>query len=272
MEDRNRSHGHAKSGSMIYVLTVHWKADFWVDAQISRLRQYIREPFKIFASCDRTRRDHSQKFDYCSPAKGIADHATKLNALAKVVCDTAHDDDVLIFCDSDAFPIRDITDYIRAGLARWPLVAVQRLENAGDRQPHPCFCMTTAGFWRRIEGDWRTGPTWKNPYGEIVTDVGAILLRSLRQNRIQWGKMRRSNRVNLHPLFFAVYDGVVYHHGAGSRRAIGGRAVRHEISGLDPVQVARWRSQQRQEIVDASRRVLDIIWRGRDDELLALLC
>jgi hypothetical protein len=258
---------------MIYVLTVHWKADFWVDVQISHLRKYIRDPFKIFAFCDRTRHDHSKKFDYCSPARGIKDHASKLNSLASVVCRTAQDDDVLIFCDSDAFPLRDITDYGRSALAKWPLVAVQRLENAGDMQPHPSFCMTTAGVWRRIGGDWRTGPTWVNSYGQVVTDVGAKLLRSLTLRGMQWGQMRRSNRVNLHPLLFAVYDGVVYHHGAGSRLSIGGRVVRQgELSRLDPAEVARRKAQLRQEIADASHRILDIIWRGRDDELLALLC
>ena len=45
-----------------------------------------------------------------------------------------------------------------------------------------------------------------------------------------------------------------------------------ELSQLDPAQGADRRSQLRKEIADASRRVLDIIWRGRDDELLALLC
>ena len=258
---------------MIYVLTVHWKADFWVDAQISRLRKYVRDPFKTFAFCDRTRHDHSEKFDYCPPAEGIADHATKLNALASAACDAARDDDVLVFCDSDAFPVRDITDYIRAGLSRWPLVAVQRLENAGDSQPHPCFCMTTAGFWRRIGGDWRTGPTWTNSYGQVVTDVGARLQQSLQQSGVEWGKMRRSNRLNLHPLYYAVYDGVVYHHGAGSRKSIGGRIVKQgELSQLDPTEAVRRRAQLRQEIADASRRVLDLIWRGSDEELLALLC
>ena len=258
---------------MIYVLTVHWKADFWVDAQISRLRKYIQEPFKLYAFCDRTRRDHAAKFDYCSPLKDVADHATKLNELARVACETASDEDVLVFCDSDAFPVRDITGLIRSGLARWPLVAVQRLENAGDGQPHPCFCFTTAGLWRRIGGDWRTGPTWENAYGQVVTDVGARLLRSLRDNHVRWGKMRRSNRVNLHPLFFAIYDGVVYHHGAGSRREIGGRVVKHgELAQLDGEELARRRSELRQEIVDASHRVLDLIARGRDEELLALLC
>jgi hypothetical protein len=258
---------------MIYVLTVHWKMDFWVDAQILRLRKYIRDPFRIYAFCDETKRDHSQKFDYLSPLKGIGDHASKLNELARVACGEARDDDVLVFCDSDAFPLRDITEYMRAALGRFPLIAVQRLENGGDMQPHPCFALTTAGFWQRIHGDWRAGPTWVNSYCQVVTDVGANLLRSLRLAGVEWGKMLRSNRVNLHPLLYAVYDGVVYHHGAGSRPTIGGRAVRQrDLAVLDPEEAALKSVDLQKAIAENSRRILDIIWRERDDELLALLC
>lgn len=257
---------------MIYVLTVHWKYGFWVDAQISRLRKYIRHPFKIFAFCDGTRLDHSKKFDYCSPVKGLEDHPTKLNALAEVVCQAAHDSDVLIFSDSDAFPIRDITEYIRSALAKWPLVAVQRREN-GDIQPHPCFCITTAGVWRQIGGDWRPGYQWTNSFGQVITDTGGNLLRALELNGLEWGKMLRSNRTNLQPLLYAVYDGHVYHHGAGSRPTIGGRVARHaKLSGLDLESTAYRSAELQNEIADTSRRILDIIDRGRDDELLALLC
>lgn len=258
---------------MIHVMTVHWRIDFWVDAQLSRLRKYIRAPFRTYAFCDGTKRDHSAKFDYCAPVKGVLDHASKLNALASVACASAPDEDVLLFCDSDAFPVRDMTDYIRQGLDRWPLIAVQRLENAGDMQPHPCFAITTAGLWRRVNGDWRAGPTWNNAFGETVTDVGANLLRSLSLNDVPWGKMLRSNRVNLHPLLFAVYAGMVYHHGAGSRPTRGGRGViGRELAHLDSAAAARRTKELQQEIVEPSRRILDIIARERDDELLALLC
>lgn len=257
---------------MIYVLTVHWRFDFWVDVQIRHLRRYLRDPFRIYAFCDGTKSDQSAKFDYCSPRKGLVDHATKLNALAEVVCESASRDDVLVFCDSDAFPVRDITRFLRAGLTRWPLLAVQRRENAGDLQPHPCFAATTAGFWRDIGGDWRSGPTWTNAYGQTVTDVGANLLHSLMRNNVSWGRMLRSNGVNLHPLLFAIYNGLVYHHGAGSRPSVGGRVVKQsELAGLEPGERRNKATQLRQRIAEASRRILDIISRDRDDELLALL-
>ena len=257
---------------MIYVLTVHWRFDFWVDVQIRHLRRYLRDPFRIHAFCDGTKSDHATKFDYVAPAKGIVDHATKLNALASHVCESAEPDDVLVFCDSDAFPVRDLTDHLRQGLKRWPLIAVQRLENAGDMQPHPCFAATTAGFWQRIGGDWRAGPTWTNADGKVVTDVGANLLRALALKRIDWGKMLRSNGRNLHPLLFSLYDRVVYHHGAGSRPTIGGRGVRQrELATLDRDDAERRSRELQHQIAAVSKRLLDILWRDRDDELLALL-
>ena len=33
----------------------------------------------------------------------------------------------------------------------------------GDPQPHPCFCVTTVGFWQDIGGDSDEGPQWQNP-------------------------------------------------------------------------------------------------------------
>jgi hypothetical protein len=89
---------------------------------------------------------------------------------------------------------------------------------------------------------------------------------------MDWGKRLRSNRVNLHPLLYAVYDGVVYHHGAGSRPTIGGRAARQRhLSHLPPEEAARRSLEMQQAIASSSRRVLEIIARERDDELLALL-
>ena len=254
---------------MIYVISAHWQADFWIDAQISRLRKYIRDELRIFAFCDGTKEDHSAKFDYCSPVKGIADHATKLNALADIVCQIAHKDDTLIFCDSDAFPIRDITEFVRTGLEKYPLIAVQRLENGGDIQPHPCFAVTTAGFWRAIEGDWRKRHPWKNSFDKIVTDVGGNLLRQLEAAGVEWGKMHRTNAANLHRLFFGVYDDVVYHHGGGSRPALGGRIVRYtELSGLSPADAAAREQELLRNIEDTSQRVIDVIGENDDDKLL----
>ena len=57
------------------------------------------------------------------------------------------------------------------------------------------------------------------PDGEDVTDVGANLYKQLIDRRIDWLPLLRSNKVNLHPLYFGIYGGAIYHHGAGFRES-----------------------------------------------------
>ena len=46
-------------------------------------------------------------------------------------------------------------------------------------------------------------------------------MRALERSGDSWTPLLRSNRVNLHPLWFGIYGKIVYHHGAGFRWAVG---------------------------------------------------
>lgn len=218
---------HARRVAMIHVATVHWRSGRWIDLQLEHLRRHIREPFRTYAFLNGVPSEHVAKFDYASTEE-IASHALKLNLLADMIGFASDDPgDLLVFIDGDAFPIADFISLARQELPKHHLIAVRRDENDGDPQPHPCFCITTVGFWKEIGGDWKRGHQWPNPRGKLVTDVGANLLRRLEERGVDWYPLLRSNRKDLHPLFFAVYGGVVYHHGGGFRgRALGGRVVR----------------------------------------------
>ena len=93
----------------------------------------------------------------------------KLDRLAAIVTEQAEPDDLLLFCDGDAFPIAAIGEHVLDGR---PLAAIRRDENLGEQQPHPCFCLTTVGFWNEIGGTWTRGYTWKASNGEEITEVG----------------------------------------------------------------------------------------------------
>ncbi|HEY2253188.1 MAG TPA: hypothetical protein VGH74_19075, partial [Planctomycetaceae bacterium] len=56
--------------------------------------------------------------------------------------------------------------------------------------------------------------------GQMVTDVGARLWQVLQERGIEWFPLQRSNVRNLHPLWFGVYDRMIYHHGAGFREPV----------------------------------------------------
>src|SRR5206468_3893574 len=150
----------------------HFKSPKWIDAQVRYVRRHLPADTTIWASLNGIDRGQWDKFD--RPTELPGSHADKLNELARMVSREADPDDHLVFLDGDAFPIARVDEKL---LADAPLAAVRRDENLGDRQPHPCFCVTTVEFWNRVHGDWRAGFRWKNSYGYSVTDVGGNLLK-----------------------------------------------------------------------------------------------
>ena len=204
---------------MIYVATVHVVSPRWIDVQLAFLRRNLTEPYKVYANLQDVPDGHAHKFDKVVDILG--EHAGKLNLLAGEIAAEAGPDDLLVFLDGDAFPVADPLPVVRAGLEHTALVAVRRDENATDHQPHPSFCVLRVRDWERLHGDWSPGYAWAAADGRRTTDVGGNLLRALDRRGETWTPLLRSNRVNLHPLWFGVYGDVVYHHGAGFRWAVG---------------------------------------------------
>jgi hypothetical protein len=204
---------------VLHILTVHFQTPKWIDVQLDFIARNIAAPYRTYGSIEAIDERDAARFDVIVPAYGP--HAGKLNYLAAMACNEGADDDVLMFIDGDAFPITDPMPVVEAALAGSDLVAVRRDENLGDRQPHPCFAATRIGTWKRIRGDWSKGHPWPIEFGGMtVSDVGGNLLYLLESSGSTWTPLLRTNTRNLHPLYFAVYGDVVYHHGAGFRRPV----------------------------------------------------
>jgi hypothetical protein len=204
---------------MIHIATVHWATDRWVDVQLHYLEKHIDSPYRVYACLDRIERDLSDRFHYSLSLEKTR-HPDKLNLLAEMITGEAEPEDLIVFLDGDAFPIAPFEPAVRTMLAENPLAAIRRDENLGDPQPHPSFCVTTVGFWQEIDGDWSRGQTWLNAEGEAVNDPGGKLLKALEERGIGWTPLLRTNAKDLHPIFFGVYGGLIYHHGAGFRHAL----------------------------------------------------
>jgi len=200
---------------VLYIVTVHYRSPRWIEIQHRYLRRHIASPFQVWTSLEGIEDSYGQYFDRVLEQKGT--HAAKLNHLAMEVTHEASDDDLLMFLDGDAFTVADPMPLIDDALGRAPLLAVRRAENAEEPQPHPCFCVTTVGTWRSLPGDWTAGPVWVGAHGRPTSDVGGNLLRKLELSHTPWVQVLRSNPDGIDPLHFAVYGGVVYHHGAGFR-------------------------------------------------------
>jgi hypothetical protein len=269
---------------MLYIATVHYRSPRWIEIQARHLRRHIPVPYQTWSSLEHIDSSYARYFDHVLDQRGS--HAGKLNHLAMEIAQVAAGEDLLMFLDGDAFPISDPMPLIEEGLARSALLAVRRAENVDEPQPHPSFCVTTVGTWRRLPGDWTAGPTWPGARGKPTTDVGANLLRRLELTGTPWTHVLRSNSNDLDPLYFAVYGGVIYHHGAGFR---GGelspadrdrapaplRLTRVPLLG-GPARVVnglRWRAWERRlrrEHARASERVYEGI-RAEDPDWLATI-
>ena len=246
---------------MLHIATVHFGSPRWVEIQTRYLREHINVPYTTWTSLEQINPSYSVHFDRVIDQAGR--HSDKLNHLAIEIAHVAEEDDLLMFLDADAFPIADPMPLITDSLTKAPLLAVRRAENNNDRQPHPCFCVTTVGTWRRLPGDWSAGYKWMAGGGYRVTDVGGNLLRQLELTQTPWIELLRSNRKGLDPVFFSVYGDVVYHHGAGSRARAFTRGHNHlapkpllPVAGV-PVarQLTRW--------ANGGRRVA---WRRRAEK------
>jgi hypothetical protein len=247
----------------IHVATVHWRSDRWIDVQLRYVDRYLGGRCRVYAFLNDITGDHGDKFFYSS-REPIKDHATKLNLLCDVICSRAEDpSDVLVVMDSDAFPIAPIEPLLEERLDYHRLIAVQRSEHYGERQPHPCFCVTTVGFWTAIGGDWRKGYEYRDGHGLVSAHPGGRLLDPLEREGVDWYPLRRVNRVALHPLFFGLYGDrqygpLVYHHGAGSRTGPG--RVSRELAGEQHLTDERAVKQLRRRLRKAKEELNDQVF------------
>lgn len=197
---------------MLHIATSHVGSPRWIEIQLRQLRRHLEVPYTTWASLPPAHREHAGRFDRLIEQRGP--EAGRLNHLAVEISQVAAAEDLLMFLAPDAFPIADPMPLVQECLTRTALVAVRRVENGGDPQPYPCFCVTTVGAWLALAGDWSDGFPWSVD-GRRFTDLGGNLLRRLQATGTEWTELRRSSPPLLDPLFFAVYGEVVYHHGVG---------------------------------------------------------
>ena len=159
---------------MIHIITVHFEDDSWINIQKNFFEDNFSGEYKFYVSLEGIAPSYEHDSYFYKTYETLGRHHTKLNILADLVfmSEGVKDEDILIFVDGDAFPIKPIDVFITENLKKYPLIAVQRLENNGDCQPHPCFTATTVGFWKKIKGDWNKGYSWKNNEGQSTTDTG----------------------------------------------------------------------------------------------------
>lgn len=253
---------------MIHVSTIHHRRADWIGIQLDYLRCFSAEPIRTYASLDGVDPVRAAEFDH-PVSLGLETHpADKHDHLGELMVAAADPDDLIVFLHGDSLPIREWTAPVRERLKRTPLVAVRRDDNFGEPVPHPCFTVTTARFWRELGSSWAPGPQWIEPDGRRASDVGATLWAELERRGIRWDPLLRSNAVDLHPLWFGVYGGLVYHHGAAFRHPISRADAHASRSWPQPLRRGHWAWRVVRNRLVARRVIRDL---HRDGHLLSRL-
>lgn len=174
--------------------------------------------------------NHENQFNYCKWGRvrnrgvnfdGIPrrswNHWTKLNNLTNIVVngDDTNDDDILIWLDCDAFPVADVNDFIESKLKEFEFFAINRKEMNNSVIPHPSFAGCKVKLWKKFNLSWEGIP--HAPLGKETHDTGGRMYDILQKNNIEWYKLNLSHSLTRHTYYFAIYDSLIYHHGAGTR-------------------------------------------------------
>jgi len=234
---------------MLHILTLHL-GDKWVDIQKRELARFISEPYKVYArlgdgeypkenwkykynnqkakvenskyndgtiSYDK----HKHKFD--GAISGAQHWTYSMGKLIDYVLEN-HEvklTDKILLLDSDAFPIAPISDFLDEKLKEYPFVSAQEPMHEWDRDPlylipHPMFMLFEAkhiiednltDYLREVVKD--KNDNWWGGTTDWLTERGH-----------DYYPLIRSNKIDLHPLYYAIYDDLIYHHWAGSRNMI----------------------------------------------------
>lgn len=205
---------------MIYIATVHFQTNRWIWPQLKYLNKYLTQPHEIYACCNGVEPGLLKNYAKCFSTKfsstGSTNHGENLNFLAQQILKVAKPQDILVFLDGDAFPISPAFEtQLDIWMQHVPLAAMRR-DGISSLIPHPAFCVTTAGFWKQIQGDWLPA-SWVMLDGTVVLEPGTKVFKRLTTQKLKWHSVRRTNMLDLDKVYFGVYGNVVYHHGAGFR-------------------------------------------------------
>tara|TARA_B100000900_G_C20502488_1_gene684375 strand:- start:217 stop:1002 length:786 start_codon:yes stop_codon:yes gene_type:complete len=209
---------------MIHIVTINWTTDKWIDIQLNSFKKWIKESYKVYTRLGNmdevTYRKHKDKYSCCIPGNvGESSHVTDgYKAVLPVVKENLSKDDLIMFIDSDAFLIGDISK-LSDKINTFPFMAVvdgNHETNPNLLTPHPMFYLFKAEYFLESNLDSYAKKKIGDPAGNWW---GSILLW-LKENNLNYHPLHRTNKVNLHPLYFAIYEDIIYHHWAGSRKMI----------------------------------------------------
>lgn len=216
---------------MIHIITQHFATQAWFEIQKRHLQKYTKNKsnVKVNLLVYKTTLPN----DYNLPENYSVINLNDYNldrhnehylivesSYDKFIRDNIADDDIVIYMDSDAFPIDYWDEQIEKNLETNDICAVYRFEDRGPLQPeqytpypHLCFYAFKKKTREKYGFRHEIPPGFPCP-GFTICDV-------IRENNLSVKKMVRTNKFNSHNVMFGIYDDIIYHSSCGSRAIIG---------------------------------------------------
>tara|TARA_A100001201_G_scaffold24081_1_gene27278 strand:- start:134 stop:946 length:813 start_codon:yes stop_codon:yes gene_type:complete len=253
---------------MIHLYTLHFKHDYWVDLQVNSIKKHIKVPYKTYAIFSHMSQDIYEKrknmYDHFevreigkSKHKGGNYHATDGNRhIFPAIESNAKKGDIILRMDSDAFLVGDITQDFVDMVTDKKFIALCEPQHEWDTNvvtPHPAFWSYPVEFLQQGLAE---------VMGAIIEDNNSNwwggVDKWLKNNNIEWSPITRSNKIDLHPLYFGIYGDLVYHHWAGSRKMISRPdRIRAKATGLSLDAIANENHKLSESVVEQIENQLD---------------
>lgn len=201
------------------VFVPHERTSFWYKLQIEFLKKTVKNFRHVV--CVNGHMDHglfseskvitASNEHCCNAIDGLdqsKNHFKGLSALVNYFRNSRSEDYLIL--DSDCFPVMESWhDCLKSKMGDLKFAAPYRVENL-DCFPHPCAFFIRGKHVHDEELNFVPSEV-RSLIGKDVKDVGCGIPTD------NCYPLIRSNFVNLHPVFSAIYNHMFYHHGCGSR-------------------------------------------------------
>lgn len=216
---------------MIHIVTQHFGTDAWFEIQRRHLEKYTENPEKVQVHCivykTKVPKDFlPTKLNYnyilLNNEQDVQNEHYLIieSCFDKFVKPNIKDEDVVVYMDSDAFPIDYWDSKIESYMKTSHICAVYRYEDRGPMQPnryypypHLCFYAFKKADREKYGFRHEIPPGYPCP-GFTICDV-------IREKNLVVKELKRTNKYNNHNTMFGVYDDFIYHQSSGSRAKVG---------------------------------------------------
>ncbi len=198
-----------------------------LELHLDRIERHTTTPFVVYGVANRVSNAARRQLKsrpwvrLCEVAptemRGSREHGYYLDALTELAF--ADGFDRIVTLDVDSFPISDdwVATLCRAAPPETGVAGILRVENGDSMLPHPSCVTIPAAFFERYRPSFSPDSDRTDQFRRFLRttgqagDTGLGLAYTLWSHDLAWGKVERTNAVDLHPIIAGIYGDCVFH-------------------------------------------------------------